>query len=108
MFGTRLWPRVDHRYGEYDYEQLCTAVWFFSDINSWLAQSPACRDPRSRAITLRLSIRWPMEYIERALTTDRWKMKVVYRLFSTLTKALEDNPDAECKIPPYPHIEGQW
>lgn len=109
MFGERVWPRVDHRLGSYEYDQLCAAIWYFSDLNSWLESSTSGASAKSRAIIIRLSTRWPEEYIDRACDGDaRAKMKKVYSLVHTITRLLEDNPGAECVMPPTPKIEGQW
>lgn len=109
MFGVRLWPRVDHHLGTYDYDQLCAAIWYFRDFDAWLSGSISGRTPGSRAIIVRLSTRWPQEYLDRAYTPEaRGKIKKVYQLVHLLARLLEENPDGECVIPPTPRGEGQW
>ena len=64
MFGARLWPRVEHQFGTYDYDQICAAIWYFRDLDGWVQGSISGKTPGSRAIIARLSTRWPQEYID--------------------------------------------
>ncbi len=106
VFGERLWPCPPT--SAYDYDQLRAAIWYFRDINNWLESSHVGRSIGSRALTIRHSTRWPWEYANRALGTDRAKMQKVYQLIDHITHLLETNPDGECKWPPTPTSEGQW
>jgi hypothetical protein len=109
MFGERLWPRVEHRFGTYDYDQLCAAIWYFRDFDDWLQGSASGKSPRSRAIIIRLSTRWPTEYVDRAIDGEsRAKIKKLYQQVHLIARLLEDNPEGECLMPPTPKIEGQW
>jgi hypothetical protein len=109
MFGERLWPRVEHQFGTYDYDQICAAIWYFRDLDGWVQGGLSGKTPGSRAIIARLSTRWPQEYIDRALSPDtRGKIKKVYQLVHLLARLLEENPEGECVVPPTPKIEGQW
>ena len=35
MFGQTVWPRLDIRQGDYDYDQVRAAIWTFRDYESW-------------------------------------------------------------------------
>jgi hypothetical protein len=109
MFDTRLWPRVDPQHGEYDYDQLCAACWYFVDLDAWLSGSISGKSPGSRAIITRLSTRWMQEYIDRSYSVEaRGKIKKVYQIVQLIAGLLERNPEGRCVVPPTPKIEGQW
>jgi hypothetical protein len=110
MFGQRLWPRTEHQFGTYEYKQLCAAIWYFKGQNEWLACSKVGETPGSRAILMRLSIRWLSEYADVDCVADetRGKVKKVYQLIQMLAGLLERNPNGECVAPSSPKIEGQW
>lgn len=109
MYGVRLWPRVEHQFGTYDYDQICAAIWYFRDFDGWVQGGISGKTPGSRAIIARLSTRWPQEYIDRAYTPEtRGKIKKVYQLVHLLARLLEENPEGECVVPPTPKTEGQW
>jgi hypothetical protein len=105
MYGVRLWPRVE-RHGEYDYDQLRAAIWYWRDFNNWAGRSPLCTSAKSRAIYGRLSVRWFGEFIDR--TGGPNPLKKVFSLVHLLAGLYEDNPEGECTIPVSPHVEGQW
>ena len=122
MFGARLWPRVDDRFGEYDYDQLRAAIWYFRDIDNWLIGSRVGNSPASRAIVIRLSVRWFHEYTIRAFKGGKYdheqaergaydaasRVRRIYRLIHAIAGLLEENPDGACVMPVSPKIEGQW
>lgn len=109
VYGVRLWPRIEHRFGSYEYDQLCAAIWYVKDLDAWLQGGASGNSVRSRVILIRHSTRWPEEYIERSIGVDeRTKIKKLYQLVHTIAGLLESNADGECIIPPTPKIEGQW
>jgi transposase-like protein len=109
MFGVRLWPCVEHQFGTYDYDQIRAAIWYFRDLDAWLQGGISGRTPGSRAIIIRLSTRWPQEYVDRAYPPEtRGKIKKVYQLVHLLARLLEENPEGECVVPYSPNIEGRW
>ncbi len=110
MFGERLWPRIDGRFGTYDYDHLRAAIWYFRDTESWLQSSSIGKTPKSRAIIIRLSTRWFEELFDRRPADGevRADFKKAYQVVNLLARLLETNPDGECKIPPTPTTEGQW
>lgn len=112
MYGVQLWPRVEVRFGEYEYEQLLAAVWYFRDNERWLAQSTIAETSEARAHYMRLSLWWPLQYFERQQSPaerEVWdRAKKICTLVSTIANLMRAKPDGECVVPPSPHVEGQW
>ena len=107
IFGERVWPNTDP--SAYDYDQVRAAVWYFRDLNGWLEQSPIAKSPQSRAIYIRNSMSWFLQYIGRSDPAHSpHKIKRVFHLVHRFAGLLETSPDAECVLPPSPHIEGEW
>jgi hypothetical protein len=102
MFGTRLWPQLDTKGGAYAYDQVVTAVCWFRHLNDCMTG-----DPHSRAIQIRQSTRWIADFVNRHVKDAdlRWKLKQVFQLVHSASVALENSPSAECRVPPYPHID---
>jgi hypothetical protein len=104
MFGERLWPRMHDRYGNYDFEQLTTAVWTFREFETALCVGH--RDqPQSRGILIRHNTKFLNEYCSRMGEAGN-SMRMVLRLVHLLTTLMERNPNAECRPMPAPAIDG--
>jgi hypothetical protein len=108
VYGVRVWPLTDFRLGSYDYYQICTAVWYFRDLDN-LLQTRNDNSPGSRAILIRFSTKWLELYLKRTHEpAERVRLQRVYQVINMLAGLLEKNPDAECMIPSVPMVEGQW
>jgi hypothetical protein len=104
MFGQTVWPRLDIRQGDYDYDQVRAAIWTFRDYESW--NQMAKEDTGSHALRIRNSLRYLGEYLQR---TDRNNPTAkIFSLIIWFSRLMEKNPKGECKWPMYPHVEGQW
>jgi hypothetical protein len=104
MYGVTLWPIKGNQFGEYDYDQLSTAIWSFNDLDTWIQPD---QSPESRAICIRHSTRWLTEFVRRNLPDEEsWRMRKVYGLISALATLMSTNPTGECRAPPSPKIEG--
>jgi hypothetical protein len=105
FYGERMWPVVNPTY---DFDQLCAAIWSFQDLNRWLLQTPD-NSVGSRGRIIRFTTKWMQEYINRMVPSEAGsRIKKIYLLIDKLSRALENNPHGECRVPPPPHIEGQW
>jgi len=107
MYGTTLWPRMDNRQGEYDYDQVRAAVWTFRDLDNWNRQISGDNGVGSRGIRIRLSTKWYSEYLIR--NNERGNpVRRIMTLIHYITRLMEAGPEAECKWPPYPTAEAEW
>jgi hypothetical protein len=105
FYGERMWPVANPTY---DFDQLCAAIWSFQDLNRWLLQTPD-NSVGSRGRIIRFTTKWMQEYINRMVPSEAGsRIKKIYLLIDKLSRALENNPNGECRVPPPPHIEGQW
>jgi hypothetical protein len=102
-YGERFWP-IDGSY--YDYDQICTAVWYFRNQADML-EATNDNSVTSRAIGVRYSIKWLSEYATYR-TKDQKKLATICQLVRHVSQAWEKNPEGECKWPPFPHQEGKW
>jgi hypothetical protein len=95
MFGEYLWPRVDERFGTYNYAELKTAIATFRDMWRWMWRE----SPASRAIQIRQSTRWYTEHADMIGLEPGHSMRKVWRLIHALARLGEINPDGEEKLP---------
>jgi hypothetical protein len=95
--------RIEERNGEYDFEQLKAAIWYFRDLDAFLIGHP---DAHSRAIQIRYSTKWFDNYFSHITDGDvRRKIRGVFQLVHWLTVLMENNPVGECRPPPMPVID---
>jgi hypothetical protein len=106
MYGATLWPRLDNRQGEYDYDQVRAAVWTFRDLDNWNRQIANDNGVGSRGIRIRLSTKWYSEYLIRNGRDN--PIRRIFTLVHHITRLMEAAPDAPCKWPPYPTAEAEW
>jgi hypothetical protein len=106
VFGTTVWPRLDNRQGNYDYDQVRAAIWAFRDYLNWNVLMTRDNDPASHGIRIRNSTRYFREYLTRA--DQNSPMRPVFNLIIWFSYLWANSPTGECKWPAYPHIEGQW
>jgi hypothetical protein len=105
MFGEHLWPRIDDQRGEYDFVQLCAAVWTFRDLDADLRLGD--KSPAGRAIMIRNLTRWLNEYFGKITDGDtRSKIRKTFSLIHTISVLMKRAPDGECRMPYSPHVEG--
>lgn len=100
MYGRQLWPVTDAEkvhLGQYDYDQLVTATYFFIALRDL---APAQMTIADLAKNLRLRTRALHKFIERRLTspTDQ-EMRRFLGVFHLLCGLLESNPTGECRPP---------
>jgi hypothetical protein len=103
-YGVPLWP-IDP--SDYDYDQLRAACWTFNGLLCFLTATPKPESPASIAITIRNSIKWLGEY---ALfrSQGQKEFKRIFTLIHHISYLYETNPDANCKWPYTPNVEGEW
>ena len=107
MFGEPLWPRVDDQRGEYDFVQLCAAVWTFRDLDTYLQLGD--KSPAGRAIMIRNLTRWLNEYFGKITDGDtRSKIRKTFSLIHTISVLMKRAPDGECRMPYSPHVEDRY
>jgi len=98
MYGVRLWP-IDQAeratLGQYDYDQLVTAVLFF------IAQRDLVKmPPGDLAANLRLRTRSIHKFVERRLPEHcAQEMRRVLQAFHLICHLHETNPEGECRPP---------
>ena len=107
MYGVQLWPRTDYRLGEYNYDQVRVAIWYFCAHRDWFSNMPDTmgKSPKSWAIYIRLGISNMREYAVRSKLSD---MNQVFQLIDALCQLYEENPNGECVSPPTPSVVGHW
>jgi len=100
VYGETLWPDISGN-GNYDYDQARIAAWIAKDQEGFQCKE----EVKSRALIIRLSVKWFSLYAQRA---DEMKTRKVCDLVELISRAFEKNPSGECKWPDHPVIEGQW
>jgi hypothetical protein len=106
VHGEQFWPNPGLR--EYSYDQCRAAAWYFFEHDSLFGLIPGAGDARSRAINLRFSVRWFLQWADRELNGERHKVKTVFELVHAMAGAMEQKPQAESKRPPAPTNEREW
>jgi hypothetical protein len=103
MYGVRLWPQPRF---DYNYYQLTTAVWFFTDLNHSLESNPNYETPAARAQRMRLLLRWPKIYASKQLDgPSRGKQEAIFNLVQELSRFMEDSPEGLCNFPSPPSVD---
>ena len=108
MYGETLWPIVGPQNAGNTYDQVRCAVWTFRDLQRWHVMIAADSSVASCALRIRLSFKWFIEYLMRNDAGNTNELRKVFGIIRTLTRLWEQNPDGECRFPPYPPIEAQW
>jgi hypothetical protein len=96
LFGKRFWPIIDPSHPElvYDYERLRRAAWTFRELHTVMRLSPDPA-PKSCALRLRHAIKFLNGYMDAQ----------VMRLLVDMSRALEQNPQGEERLPEMPNLD---
>lgn len=96
VFGRRFWPIIDldHPDLAYDYETLRHAVWTFRELHQ-VSRLGSDSSPKSCAVRIRHVIKFLTGYID----------KKIMRLLHDMSRALQETPDGEERLPDMPNMD---
>jgi hypothetical protein len=91
IFGQYMWPK-NGQGRDYTYAQLCAASWAIRDWLTWIRPDES---PKSKAIIIRLMIRWFADYLNQR--EPHGDIRTIFTLMQQITFYFEQQPDAECR-----------
>lgn len=98
MYGKQLWPVSDAErvtLGQYDYDQLVAAIWFFIHQRDLVRMAPG-----DLAANLRLRTRFLHKFVEtRLVDAGAQEMRRLLQAFHLICHLHETNPEGECRPP---------
>jgi hypothetical protein len=110
MYGEVFWPNPKPEITSYSYDQCRAACWYFYETDQLYKVTTGGGDSaKGRAMMMRFSTRWFTEYADREMEGEqRDKIKKVFQLVHAMSFAMEQNPTAVSKRPPFPTNDGEW